>query len=65
MCSLHAVHPCAAPLRGGLQPYKSAILPLCQVGATEPKNRTLKRVIAMDGVYAAFTWSKKLPNCGF
>jgi len=29
------------------------------VGANVPKKHTLKRVNAMDGVYAAFAWSKK------
>ena len=54
MFGSHATLPCAAPLRGGLRPCKSAVLPICLVGATELKKRcaipvittvhTLKRV---------------------
>ena len=40
----HAAPPCAAPLRGGLQQCKSAVLPICLVGATELEKRTLKQV---------------------
>ena len=35
------------------------------VGTTEPDNHTLKRVNAMDGVYAAFAWSKKAVQLRF
>ncbi len=40
----HAALPCAAPLRGGIQPCKSAFLPICLVDANEPEKRTLKRI---------------------
>jgi len=45
-------HPCSRPLPASMQ-------------ATEPKKRTLKQVSAMDGVYAAFAWSKKAAQLKF
>ncbi len=33
--------------------------------ASQANRTTLHAVIAMDGVYAGFAWSKNLPNCGF
>ncbi len=32
--------------------------------ASQANRTTLDAVIAMDGVYAGFAWSKNLPNCG-
>ncbi len=33
--------------------------------ASQTNRTTLHAVIAMDGVYAGFAWSKNLSNCGF